>query len=509
MTLSPSTNKQMENIKDGLIRKLFKKETIAESAGITLIFTIIQKIIQTVRGVIFARLLGPSEYGVLTLAFIFIPFAVTVAKLGIASSFERYIPQYEKRGELNDFFRKNYLLTLASSGFFLILILLFSKQISELLYTSNQYKSIIVLCAFTILPYVLYENLISSFIGLRTFKMSSLVTFSQFLIFSVIGVVLVIIYPKAESTVLANLASFILIAFIFGFIFLKYVINSDSQRLKIKEDHFYKKIFKYSSWFIVTPLIFSLCSYTDRLLLSRFIGLRDVGVYSVAMNFTGFLFMFGVIGARVLLPTLSKIWEDNQKDKAIFILNFTTKFNALILLGVSVFLVLFKKPIILLLYGIEYIDGISVIGILSIFWIFNVIFWTIKGYGELIEKTYFPFIASTVGLPISVILNYLLIPRYNMIGAAVASTVTFGIILIIMFILNHKNGMEMEFRTILVCLLPLILILDGVTLMVISLILLGIIFKTDLIITKEERVLFFDQFQKALKFKIRQVQDTA
>jgi hypothetical protein len=46
------------------INKYLKNETIAESAGIVQIFTIIQRVLQTGRRGFFARILGPANFGV-------------------------------------------------------------------------------------------------------------------------------------------------------------------------------------------------------------------------------------------------------------------------------------------------------------------------------------------------------------------------------------------------------------------------------------------------------------
>ena len=73
----------MEKSKGMLLQRLFKKESISQSAGIVVAFTLAQRIIQVVRGIVFARLLGPESYGVYTLAFFLIPIAVTLAKMGV------------------------------------------------------------------------------------------------------------------------------------------------------------------------------------------------------------------------------------------------------------------------------------------------------------------------------------------------------------------------------------------------------------------------------------------
>jgi O-antigen/teichoic acid export membrane protein len=455
------------------MKNLLKKETLAESIGIVTAFILLQRIIQVGRGIAFARLLGPSEYGVFTLAFFFIPLVVTLGKLGIPACYERYVHQYEKAGMLGSFFRKNYLLTIVAGAFFTILCLFFSNQISELLYATTKYKNIVILCSVTAFFFVLYENFISSFNGLRIFKMSSLLKFSQFFIFTILGILLVFFSHKAESAILANLVSYIIVVIIFGFVINRFVLSSVSQNSKIQEKNFYGKMLKYSIWFIVTSVIFTLFKYTDRWMLNRFLGLHEVGVYSVASNITGLLFMFGMIAGNVLLPNLSKIWENKDEKKAIFLLNSAIKINTLVLLFGAVVLVFLKKQIISILYGAEYLEGLPIIAVLSIFWLFNSIFWTIKGYSGLVEKTHLPFISVSVGLILNVILNYILIPHHKMMGAAVASTISFGIILVMLFALNKKEGMRIELSTVLACLSPLILLFDSNVFLFISISIFG------------------------------------
>ena len=140
-----------------LIQRLFKKEAIGESAGIVLFFIILQRIIQTGRGIIFARLLGPAEYGVYTLAFFFIPLAIAVARLGIPSCFNRYIPQYEQKGTLKNFLKRTYLLVIAGGALIALACFLNAKTLSSIIYGSPLYYRIIILCALTIFPYCIYS----------------------------------------------------------------------------------------------------------------------------------------------------------------------------------------------------------------------------------------------------------------------------------------------------------------------------------------------------------------
>lgn len=478
-------------------KKLLKKETILESTIIMTVLSVLQKIIQVVRGAIFARVLGAASYGVFSLTLLLLPLLVTLAKLGLPSSFERYVPQYEKKGNLREFLRRSYYMTFVASLVLTFICLVFSGQISEIVYSSKVYKNVIILCVLTILPYVFYENLLYSFNGLRIFKLGALFAFSQFLLFTLLSVPLLLYYRNVESAVFSNLISFILVVLIFGYILTNYCLD-ESQGLKIREVGFYKKIFHYSSWYIFGPIIASLSMYIDRWMLSRISGLEITGVYAVASNFTGFIFIFGTTVGSVLLPNLSRIWEEDLKDKVMFLLNFVLKLNTILLLGYAIVIMFFKQPIISLLYGEAYINGVGILGILFIFWIFNSMFWIIKNYAGLIEKPYLPFIGSTVALVINVLLNYKLIPYYGMMGAALATVISYGIGLMIVFYFSYKYGMYIQMRTVVICIMPLVLILNNIFMISFIILIVVMIWKTDYIFNKEEKTYSLEKMKLIL-----------
>jgi len=481
-----------------LIQKLFKKETIGQSAGIVLFFAILQRIIQTGRGVVFARLLGPAEYGIYTLAFFFIPLIVTVARLGIPSCFNRYIPQYEQKGALKDFLKKTYLLVVAGGAFVTLICLLNARSLSSILYGTPLYYRIIIICALTIFPYCIYEAIIYSFSGMRVFKLASSFRTSQLLVFTVLGAAFVMINPKAEQTILANFIAFVLVVSLFGFIFRKYLINLKEQNLKIKENKFYSKIFKFSIFFVISPVVNTIFSCVDRWMLGRFTDFTQVGVYSIAINLAGFIFFFGMIAGNILLPNISNIWEQGDKNKVMYMLNFALKLNTLFILFGAFAIFLLKNQIVSILYGAEYIQCLPIVGILLIFWLHHGIYWTVAGYAEIAEKTYIPLICSCVGLISNIFLNYILIPKYGVMGAAVATTFSFGLLLIVVFIWFRKEGLRIKPSTILVCLFSLIFIFNELVVIVFFIALLGIILGTNLIVTREEKNTLIKKIKSAV-----------
>jgi O-antigen/teichoic acid export membrane protein len=479
--------------------KWFDKESIAESAGIVLAFTIVRQVLQTGRGIIFARVLGPGEYGVYTLAFFFIPLIAAVARLGVPSSFARYVPQYEKRGMLRDFAARTFFMATSASVAITLLCLLLPEWISGLIYNSPDYKTIIIVCSLSILPMSAYECLVQTYNGLRVFKLSYSLAFAQFLAFTVLGIVLVLVFHTAVSAVIGNLVSLVLVVLIFGILLLRYLNRDESSARRIEEKGFYRKIFKYSIWFVISPIVFNLFRYTDRWMLNYFLGLEKVGIYSIATNVTGLLFAFGIVIGNVIMPTLSSLWEEGEKEKARDILDFSVRGNTLVLLSAAVLIMIFKDEIIGVLYGSEYEESAVLVGVLLIFWLLNTIYWTIGGYSGLIEKTYIPLVCNSFGLVCNVILNYILIPRYGIMGAAAATTIAFGCILIMIIVWYWREGFTLKPSSLFICLVPLMFLLGEIAVAAIFGVIMILVFGTELLMTREERRRMYRQLRESAR----------
>ena len=273
----------------------------------------------------------------------------------------------------------------------------------------------------------------------------------------------------------------------------RYIEKHDNQNIKIQEKNFYTRILKYSIWFIFSPVVANLFRYTDRWMLNKFLGLKDVGIYSVGLNITQVVFMFGMITGNILMPNLSVFWERGERERVNFFLNLGIKLNLFFLLILAGIIFFFKESIISLFYGEIYSKSVQVVNILLIFSLLTSILWTIRGYAGLIEKTYIPLICNLLGVISNIFLNYILIPHYGIIGAAIATTVSFGFIVIITFFWFVLEGFKIKLNTVLACLLPFVFLLHDLITILFFLFLLSFF-----IIDREEK---FFLLQKIKIFK--------
>ncbi|KPJ69430.1 MAG: hypothetical protein AMJ45_00335 [Syntrophobacter sp. DG_60] len=469
---------------------LFKKESLLQSTGIVLIFSGLQRAIDMIRSIVFARTLGPESYGTFTLAFLFLSIIIPLACLGLPSCYTRYTPQYEKKGMVISFFKKTVKVSLVSAIIIMVLAFLFSASFSQMIYGESRFYYLILIASLAIVPNTLFESLQAFFGGLRVFKFYSLLDFSHRTLFTIFGITLLFLWKASPEApllgfVLGMTASIIL----FGYLLKREVATWSQQKIMISEGGFYKKMLKFSLWFTVTPIVFILFHYTDRLMLNRFLGLYEVGLYSVAVSLAQVLLFLGMVISSTLGPYVSNMWEHQEKTSVMFYLNLASKVTVLLSLGIAMLITIFKTPILSLLYGKEYLGASQLIPILLILSIVNSVWWMMGHYVKLIERTYVYFLVGIIGLVANVFLNIMLIDIYGLIGAAIASTLSFFIILSITLVFNLKYRFVVDLRTLLILGFTLILLLPPKLIILAAGALVIICFKTSFILSYYEKTL--------------------
>jgi O-antigen/teichoic acid export membrane protein len=143
-------------------------------------------------------------------------------------------------------------------------------------------------------------------------------------------------------------------------------------------------------------------------------------------------------------------------------LNSAIRLNAVALLFIAMAVTVLRRPIILTLYGQEYQAAVAAVGFLMCFQLAHSLLWTLGTYPLLLERTHVPLLCNIVGLAANVGLNMLLIPRFGITGAAIATASAFVISLLTMMMWATRTGFTLERSTTLAMLLALSLTLPDI-----------------------------------------------
>jgi len=163
----------------------------------------------------------------------------------------------------------------------------------------------------------------------------------------------------------------------------------------------------------------------DRLILQRYLGMSEVGIYSLGYKIammTSFLVLvpFGMTWSTVLYEV------DRRRDAAATFARIMGLCTYLVTL-VMVILSLFAREIVELLTGPEFHEAYRVIPIISLAYVFYSMHDHFRVPSLLMKKTGVSVIVYAVGAGSNLILNLALIPRYGYMGAALATAASFAI----------------------------------------------------------------------------------
>jgi O-antigen/teichoic acid export membrane protein len=441
------------------VPSLLKQDRIATSVGLVLSLLIAQRVVSFIRGIAFARLLGTEQYGIYTLGFFLILITVSLTSLGIPSSFGRYTPRYQAMSALRWFFRKAYVLNVTVSIVLGAVIFLTPKVFSRLVYGSPDHSGVMMVVGLAIPALVVLKNFISTFSGLKLFRASSVLEFSQVAVYAGLGIVLVSVYRLATVGLLAYAVSLFVIIPLFVPLLSKYLLSLEPSLRRPDETGFYRRLLRFTIWFTVTPVLVHIFHYVDRLCLQRLMTASDQGIYSAAINLSATISAVGLAVSNVIYPHLSTSWEKGDRSGTLGNLDLGIRVASLALLVIGLILVVLARPIILLLLGQAYVHGAAVLPYLVVFYIYTISVWLFGVYPSLIERTYVSAIGLACALPVNVILNLLLIPRVGIVGAGLATMVSYFLMWCIVVAICARFGLPLRPKTLLVSFAPFVLLL--------------------------------------------------
>ena len=467
---------------------LLRKDRIAASVGVVLVLLLAQRLVSFTRGIIFARLLGTEQYGIYTLGFFLVFITVAITSLGIPACFGRYAPRYQDRKGLRWFFRKAYTLNTLVSILVGVVIFFFPTVFARLIYGDPAHANVMMIVGVCIPGLVILTNLIRTFAGLKLFRASSVLEFSQVGVYAIVGILLVALFHSAAAGLLAYAASMFAGIALFMPLLSKYLRSQEPVYNRLDESGFYGRLLRFTIWFTITPVLNHVFHYVDRLSIQRLMSASDQGIYSAAVNLSAVMSAVGLAVSNVIYPHLSTSWERGERQKTFDDLDLAIRVTPVALAVVGVVLVLLAKPVISLLLGPDYVQGADVLPLLVVFYIFTISVWLFGVYPTLIERTYISAIGLGCALPANIVLNLRLIPRMGIVGAGLATMLSFVLMWLIVVLICRHFGLPTNRRMLVVSLSPLVLLLPRVAAVASVAGIVAICLRTSLILGPTEKI---------------------
>ncbi len=377
--------------------------------------------------IVLGRSLGPSDYGIFAVVVSLFSTANLILTAGLPGAVSKYIAEDETKAKTILIQSMKIQVTIT-----VIITTLYYMSASALASLLNDPALIplIQLSTIVIPVYALSSIYTAYYNGQSRFKLQALLQ----TILSIVKAssILYLAYRYSLHGAIAGYAAAPLAILILAFII--------DKKQKITLAFNYKKLIRFAIPVTIFTVSYSLFTTIDLFLIKAL--LQDnalAGIYNANLTIGRIpYYLLGAIAA-ILLPQISKSTSTNNLKRTKQLIHSSLRYIMLILVPVTFMISASSQDLITLLYTDKYLAASAPLSIFVFAVAFQVIFFImasiLNGAGK--ERTSMAIAMS--GLAVSAAINYILIPRYGLIGAASASTIASLMIMVASAYFVYKN----------------------------------------------------------------------
>ncbi|MCX6711566.1 MAG: flippase [Candidatus Woesearchaeota archaeon] len=410
---------------------------IAGGAGIVFIGCLFSKILGYFYVLILARL-GSYKFGLLNIGFGVYAIVGIIALLGLNTGVLRYVSFYKAKNDKNKI--KGAIVSALQIALPLSLLLssiifIFANQIASLFHDNNLVlilRIMIIGVPFFVLGNIFIHVLrayhkIGYAVGARE-VIEKIVNISITLILFYFGLN---IYGASIAYTVAAVSTFVISFYLME----KKVFSIFS---KIKTYYYRNEMVKYSLPLVLTGFFFMIIRWVNTFILGYFKDASYVGIYNVSLSTADLMYLAPMALTTLSFPIMTERYSKSENKDLKAIYDTTTKWIFLVIIPIYLVFFFFSKNILGIMFGNEYSKGALTLSILAAGYILCSLSKTATDILSIAKKTKIIFYITLVAAIINVMLGFILVPKYNLIGAALSTSISFTIMGILFFYYAYK-----------------------------------------------------------------------
>ena len=262
-------------------------------------------------------------------------------------------------------------------------------------------------------------------------------------LFGVFGVSLAYLNYGVAGVLLGHIIASLAVASI-AFVIISRKLDLSKALTEIPSSFPRRRLFTYNGLSVILILLTASLYHTDILLLRSIAGSQQTGYYKAALLVAEFLWFVPTALQTILLHSSSELWTANKTDQVTKLASKTTRYNLSLTLLLGLGIGALAHDFIPIYFGSGFDPATQPLLILLPgalgFALARPVFAVGQGKGNLGRL-----IAATgAAAALNLILNLLLIPRYGMTGAAVATSTSYGL----MFVLHVWAARSIGFNPV-------------------------------------------------------------
>lgn len=396
----------LNSIKHLINNKVFK------NASWIIFCKIVQAVLNLVVTMLSARYLGPSGYGLINYAASVIAFAAPIMQLGLNSILvQEIVNTPEKEGEiLGTSLLMSFCTSFLTIGGVVAFVAIANHGERETIIVCALYSILLIFQSLELVQYWFQAKLKS--------KYPAIVMLVAYVIVSAYKITLLVTGKNIYWFAISQAIDYLIISVLLFVVYRKL----GTQKLAVSWERA-KRLFSKSRYYIVSSLMITIFAQTDRIMLKLMVDDAATGYYSAAVSCAG---MTGFIFSAIIDSARPSIFESKKNNQEIFERNVTRLYSVIIYFALfqCIFITLLAEPIIHILYGNEYEPSVNALRLIIWYTTFSYM-GAVRNIWILAEdQQRILWVLNLSGALLNVILNYILIPIWGIMGASFASLMT-------------------------------------------------------------------------------------
>lgn len=426
--------------------KLFGKNTVVYGIGNITLRTTSFLLVP-----LYTHYLSVEDYGRLETVFVTIQILLIFMGLGIQSSVIRFYKESEERGELSQLLGTSFIVIgTAILTFALLFVFVFGPYFKSLIHSEKSNLIVLLIC-FAAIVECMTGCLMSIYRAQNKATKFTVSAVSNALLIILFTLLLLSFFKQGlMGAVTARMLGYGLIGVILTFNLINFTpLKFSKEKVRELLSFGFPLIFASSAWFILDA--------SDRYFLAHFVGMHEVGIYALGYKLTFILLAVVVMPFQLAYGPFIFAYIDHPGLKKTMSRLLTYLVFTLIIVGYLI--VLFSRDIISLIAPSEYSNAYLVtICIIFVTALTGINYWNAAQL-HVVKKTHYIAIFTCIAAILNLLLNYLFIPQYGWVGAAIATNLSFIFAIGTLVIIGQRNfPITFEFRRLIFCAIILIIL---------------------------------------------------
>ena len=412
-----------------------------KGVSIVLVISLLAALLGYLVRVLLARFLTVEDFGLFYAVFSFLGLLGVFKSLGQEQAIVKFIPEF-LHTKRNDLVKSSILYTTATIFITNIIVIasiyLLSSYLSANFFHSPKANIVLKLMAIAFFIDSFVLSLKSIFQGFQEMGYYGGIDLLRMILISAI----ILIGLKSHYGILLPVYAYILTPLVllitFSFMFVKRIFPEFIKSKFILDIEVLKKLFRYGFFVMTTSTGLIILGYTDTIVLTYFSGLKSVALYNIAFPTANALSYFPKAIVGILVPLTAELWIRNRKEMICTGIELLYKYSIMIIVPAVFFILSLTDLIIIILFGENYLPASTALKILSVGLIFTVLyainFAFFSGIGKPEINSKIVYTAAFFNL----IFNLILVPLTGIVGAALTTTTSLFMMMIIGLIKIRK-----------------------------------------------------------------------